>query len=33
MAAIGADVLSHHEIAAALLTALEGKVDNLGWWA
>ena len=33
MATIGADTLSHHEIAAALLTELEGKVDNLGWWA
>ena len=33
LASIGADRLSHHEIAAALLTELEGKVDNLGWWA
>jgi hypothetical protein len=33
MASIGADQLSHHEIASALITELEGKVDNLGWWA
>lgn len=33
MASIGADRLSHHEIAAALLAELEGMVDNLGWWA
>ena len=33
MASIDAQRLSHHEIASALLTELEGKVDNLGWWA
>ena len=33
MASIDADRLSHHEIASALITELEGKVDNLGWWA
>jgi hypothetical protein len=33
MASIGADRLSHHEIASALITELDGKVDNLGWWA
>ena len=33
MASIDADRLSHHEIASALITELEGKVDNIGWWA
>jgi hypothetical protein len=33
MASIGADRLSHHEIASALITELDGTVDNLGWWA
>lgn len=33
MAGIGADGLTHHEIAAALVEELDGKVDNLGWWA
>ena len=33
MAGIGADGLSHHEIATALIHELDGKVDNLGWWA
>ena len=33
MASIDADRLSHHEIATALLTELDGKVDNVGWWA
>jgi hypothetical protein len=33
MASIHADQLSHHEIASALITELDGKVDNLGWWA
>ena len=33
MASIGAEQLSHHEIASALITELDGKVDNLGWWA
>ncbi len=30
---IGAERLSHHEIASALIGELDGKVDNLGWWA
>jgi len=30
---IGAAKLSHHEIATALIAELDGKVDNLGWWA
>lgn len=30
---IGAERLSHHEIASALIEELDGKVDNLGWWA
>lgn len=33
MASIGADQLTHHEIASALITELDGMVDNLGWWA
>jgi hypothetical protein len=33
MASIDAGQLSHHEIASALITELDGKVDNLGWWA
>ena len=33
MDSIGAERLSHHEIASALITELEGMVDNLGWWA
>ena len=33
MASIGAEGLSHHEIASALITELDGKVDNVGWWA
>jgi hypothetical protein len=33
MASIGAERLSHHEIASALITELDGMVDNLGWWA
>jgi hypothetical protein len=33
MNSIGAERLSHHEIASAVITELEGKVDNLGWWA
>jgi hypothetical protein len=33
MASINADQLSHHEIASALITELDGKVDNVGWWA
>ncbi len=30
---VDAPSLSHHEIASALITELEGTVDNLGWWA
>lgn len=30
---IDAPSLSHHEIAAAVLAELDGKVDNPGWWA
>ena len=30
---IGAPKLTHHEIATALVTELDGTVDNLGWWA
>jgi hypothetical protein len=30
---IDAKKLSHHEIATLVLYELEGKVDNLGWWA
>lgn len=30
---IGAKNLSHHEIATRVLEELDGKVDNLGWWA
>lgn len=33
MAGIGAERLTHHEIAAALVAELDGTVDNLGWWA
>jgi hypothetical protein len=33
MASIDADQLSHHEIASALITELDGKVENVGWWA
>jgi len=33
MDSIHADQLSHHEIASALITELDGSVDNLGWWA
>lgn len=33
MAGIDANGLTHHEIAAALVGELDGKVDNLGWWA
>jgi hypothetical protein len=32
-ASIDAERLSHHQIASALITELDGKVDNLGWWA
>ena len=30
---IGARNLSHHEIATKVLEELDGKIDNLGWWA
>jgi len=33
MDGIGAKNLSHHEIATLVLYELDGKVDNLGWWA
>jgi hypothetical protein len=33
MEGIGASKLSHHEIASKVLEELDGKVDNLGWWA
>lgn len=33
MSSIDADQLSHHEIASALITELDGRVDNVGWWA
>lgn len=33
MDGIDAKNLSHHEIATRLLEELDGKIDNLGWWA
>ena len=30
---VGAKDLSHHEIATLLIDELNGKTDNLGWWA
>jgi hypothetical protein len=33
MDGINARDLNHHEIATKVLEELEGKVDNLGWWA
>lgn len=33
MDSIDAKNLSHHEIATHLLGELDGKIDNLGWWA
>jgi hypothetical protein len=30
---IGAKNLTHHEIASNLLAELDGKIDNIGWWA
>ena len=33
MERIGAEQLSHHEIATALVHELDGSVDNVGWWA
>lgn len=33
MEGIGAAQLSHHEIATHVLGELEGKIENIGWWA
>ena len=33
MDSIDAKNLSHHEIATKVLEELDGKIDNLGWWA
>lgn len=33
MDSIDAKNLSHHEIATKLLEELDGKIDNIGWWA
>jgi hypothetical protein len=33
MDGIGAKNLTHHEIATKLLEELDGKIDNIGWWA
>lgn len=33
MDGIDAKNLSHHEIATQVLGELDGKIDNLGWWA
>ncbi len=33
MDSIGAKNLSHHEIATKVLEELDGKVENIGWWA
>lgn len=33
MDGIDAKNLSHHEIATKVLEELDGKIDNLGWWA
>jgi hypothetical protein len=33
MDGIGAKNLSHHEIATKVLEELDGKIDNIGWWA
>lgn len=33
MDAIGAKNLSHHEIATKVIAELDGKVENVGWWA
>lgn len=30
---IDAKNLSHHEIATKVLEELDGKIDNIGWWA
>jgi hypothetical protein len=33
MDSIDARNLNHHEIATKLLEELDGKIDNIGWWA
>jgi hypothetical protein len=33
MDGIGAQNLSHHEIATKVLEELDGKIDSIGWWA
>ena len=33
MDGIGAKNLSHHEIATRVLDELNGKLENIGWWA
>ncbi|MEZ4671800.1 MAG: hypothetical protein R3E39_28180 [Anaerolineae bacterium] len=33
MDSIDAKNLSHHEIATKLLQELDGKIENIGWWA
>jgi hypothetical protein len=33
MDGIGAKNLSHHAIATKVLEELDGKIDNIGWWA
>lgn len=33
MDSIGAKELSHYEIASRLLEELDGKIENIGWWA
>jgi hypothetical protein len=33
MDSIGAKTLSHHEIATKVFGELEGKIENIGWWA
>jgi hypothetical protein len=33
MDGIDAKSLNHHEIATKVLEELDGKIDNIGWWA
>jgi hypothetical protein len=33
MDGIGAKNLSHHEIATLVIEELDGKIENIGWWA
>jgi hypothetical protein len=33
MDAIGAKDMSHYDIATRVIEELDGKVDNIGWWA